>query len=381
MASLSSPLSSPLKIPSVKVSLIIPVFNGGKDFRACLASIASSRRHPYEVIVVADGDTDGSWQVAERFGAHVIRVAQSEGPAAARNRGAQAAQGDLLFFVDADVTLHPTTLEQVIAVFEQDPDVDALIGSYDDAPGARNFLSQYRNLLHHYTHQISSSQASTFWGACGAIRRSAFMAVGGFDARYRKPCIEDIELGYRLKRAGYQIRLCKQVQVKHLKRWRPWQMIQTDIFCRALPWTELLLRDRHPMNDLNLQVNNRLSVMCSFASVLAIAPALFYPWALGVSALALMLLFTLNFGIYNFFYHSRGARFTGQAMLWHWLFYVYSGGAYVLGMARHHLGVSQIPAPLTMSLGSGGEQAREGQSVGGRSGSSRSGDRRLISTR
>jgi glycosyltransferase involved in cell wall biosynthesis len=338
----------------LKVSLIIPVYNGGESFCRCLESIAASRQQPDEIIVVADGDTDGSWEVAERFGAHVIRVAQSEGPAAARNRGAQVARGDILFFVDADVTLHATTLERMMAVFEQDSSVDALIGSYDDAPGAGNFLSQYRNLLHHYTHQISSGEASTFWGACGAIRRPAFLSVGGFDARYRKPCIEDIELGYRLKRSGYRIRLCKTVQVKHLKCWRPVQMVQTDIFCRALPWTELLLRDRQPMNDLNLQANNRLSVICAFASVVAIATPLVYPWALGgalaVVMLALAVLFGLNLGIYRFFYRRRGVLFTLQAMIWHWFFYVYSGAAYALGTARHHLGASQIPAPLSSPL-------------------------------
>ncbi len=329
-----------------KVSIVIPVYNGGESFRRCLTSITASNQQPFEVIVVADGDTDGSWHVAETFGAHVIRVARSEGPAAARNRGAAVAQGDIIFFVDADVTLHPTTLERVGLVFQQKADVDALIGSYDDAPGARNFLSQYRKLLHHYTHQISSTEASPVWGACGAIRRSVFEAVGGFDARYSKPCIEDIELGYRLKRAGYRIRLCKSIQVKHLKRWQPVQMIKTDIFCRALPWTELLLRDRQPMNDLNLQVNNRLSVIFSFLSLFTMLIAWVQPWALGLSMASLLGLFALNFGIYTFFYRQRGAWFTGQAMAWHWLFYFYSGAAYGLGLARHFLGTTQIPAPL-----------------------------------
>jgi GT2 family glycosyltransferase len=149
----------------------------------------------------------------------VLKVPQAGGPAKARNLGAQASHGDILFFMDADVTLAPDTLEQVLAAFDTQPQIAALIGSYDDAPGAPNFLSQYKNLFHHYTHQRGCEEASTFWGACGAVRREVFSAVGGFDEAYRYPSIEDIELGYRLKRAGHSIHLCKQVQVKHLKRW------------------------------------------------------------------------------------------------------------------------------------------------------------------
>lgn len=71
--------------------------------------------------------------------------------------------------------------------------------------------------------------------------------MGGFDESYRKPSIEDIELGYRLKQAGLKIRLCKALQVKHLKRWEVVSLLRADFFYRALPWTELILRDRQFM--------------------------------------------------------------------------------------------------------------------------------------
>ncbi len=219
-----------MKVSSITISIVIPVYNGGESFSKCLASIRDSLSPMDEVIVVSDGDTDGSWEVAQAFGAKVFRLPTPGGPARARNVGAKAAQGDILFFVDADVTLHGDTLNLIEQQFEQSPELAALIGSYDDAPGAKNFLSQYKNLFHHYTHQMSSEVAFTFWGACGAIRRSVFQAIGGFDESYRKPCIEDIELGYRLKRAGYSIRLCKNIQVKHLKRWETISLLKAEIF-------------------------------------------------------------------------------------------------------------------------------------------------------
>ncbi|NBD17297.1 MAG: glycosyltransferase [Cyanobacteria bacterium] len=319
------------------ISIVIPVYNGGANFQRCLASVTDSLTSADEVIVVADGDTDGSWQVAEAFGAKVLQLPISGGPARARNIGAQTAQGNLLFFMDADVTLHPQTLGLVKQEFERTPNLAALIGSYDDEPGADNFLSQYKNLFHHYTHQMSSENASTFWGACGAIRRSVFEVVGGFDESYRHPCIEDIELGYRLKQMGYSIRLCKNIQVKHLKQWQLGTLLKAEIFHRALPWTELILRNRYLNADLNLNHTNRFSVVLIFALVLSLLSSCFVPRLFLLNIILVLILSYLNLDLYCFFYQKRGLRFTLQVIPWHWLYFLYGGASFVYQVFRYYL--------------------------------------------
>lgn len=328
-----------------KVSVIIPVYNGGEAFHHCLSSLKQSSRQPDEIIVVADGDTDGSWQVAESFGANVLRYSVAGGPARARNRGARAAKGDILLFIDADVAVHPDTIARVEDRFQHDAELAALIGSYDDEPGADNFLSQYKNLFHHYTHQISSEVASTFWGACGAIRRSIFQAIGGFDERYQKPCIEDIELGYRLRRAGYSIRLCKDIQVKHLKCWKPLSLVKAEVFYRALPWTELLLNEHQFNQDLNLSYANRLSVILVFVLVGSLPIVGLFPWLSGVIAVLALGLLALNWDLYRFFYTLRGGRFTLQVIPWHWFYFLYGGSAFAYGLLRHYLNRWHLPEP------------------------------------
>ncbi|HAA30816.1 MAG TPA: glycosyl transferase [Cyanobacteria bacterium UBA8553] len=320
----------------MKVSVIIPVYNGGASFYRCLSSLAEAFPKPTEIIVVADGDTDGSSELAKEFGARVFRLPVSQGPAKARNIGARAATGDILFFVDADVEIVPDTIDQVAKVFESDPDLAALIGSYDDKPGAANFLSQYRNLFHHYTHQTASEEASTFWGACGAIRRDVFLKVGGFDEGYRYPSVEDIELGYRLKREGYRIRLCKDLQVKHLKHWGPISLLRAEIFYRAIPWTELILRDRHFINDLNLSFSNRLSVALTFGLIGALFAALWLPGFLAVAGVLNVFLLAINAPVYRFFLDKRGFWFTLQVIPWHWLYFFYSGLAFLVGTVNYH---------------------------------------------
>ncbi len=322
---------------SCSLSVIIPVHNGGENFRKCLLSLANSDVVPAEVIVVADGDTDGSGDLAEAHGARVFRFSSAGGPARARNCGAKLAQGDILFFIDADVEVHPTTIGQVIAAFQSDRQLTALIGSYDDRPGDPGFLSQYRNLLHHYVHQTGRREAFTFWGACGAIQREAFQAVGGFDERYIRPCIEDIELGYRLRQAGYKIELHREIQVKHLKRWGAASMMWADVFYRAIPWATLILRAGKMDSDLNLQHSNRLSVVLAFGVLLGLVGAIWLPPFLVFAIAAFLGLIALNFSLYRFFQTKRGLLFCLCVIPWHWLFYFYSGVAFAIALGRYWL--------------------------------------------
>ncbi|MFX0204005.1 MAG: glycosyltransferase, partial [Candidatus Hodarchaeota archaeon] len=195
------------------VSVIIPAHNAGQHLDQCLRTISKASYTLYEVIVVDDGSKDDSAEIARRNGAKVLKLSSQLGPAAARNYGSKEAKGDILLFVDADVLIRKETIGRTVSDFNQHPEIAALFGSYDDSPTAKNFISQYKNLQHHFVHQHSNRDAVTFWAGCGAIRRKVFHDLGGFDQnRYPKPSIEDIELGYRMKRAGHRILLDKDLQ-------------------------------------------------------------------------------------------------------------------------------------------------------------------------
>jgi glycosyltransferase involved in cell wall biosynthesis len=122
-------------------SVIIPVHNGGSDFERCLDALDRSRFSDRELIVVDDGSTDRSAQLARLRGAEVISTDRPRGPGAARNLGAERASGEFLFFVDADCEVHPDSLDRAAAVLEAEPDLDALFGCYDDAPAAQRSRS------------------------------------------------------------------------------------------------------------------------------------------------------------------------------------------------------------------------------------------------
>jgi len=325
------------------LSVVIPVHNGGVNFRRCLASLSAVDPPPEEIIVVANGDTDGSCRVAEEAGVQVMRIPDACGPARARNLGACKAASDILFFVDADVTVSRDAVARVAGAFHQDPGLAALFGSYDDDPFETNFLSQYKNLFHHYVHGISSEEASTFWGACGAIRREVFLDMKGFDEGYHRPSIEDIELGYRLRRSGHRIRLLKDLHVKHLKHWGIRSLLHADFFCRALPWTRLILREGRMLDDMNLKMSSRLSVMCVFLLCAALAGAILLscfpgmeswgPGLLAAAALPAFMLLWLNRDVYRFFMNKRGLGFALMTIPWHWFYFLYGGLAFLIGYA------------------------------------------------
>jgi GT2 family glycosyltransferase len=331
----------------MRISIITPVHDGGEDFRACLAGLTACAPAADEIIVVADGGHDGSAALASAGGAKVIALPATVGPARARNIGAAAATGDVLLFIDADVVVPPGHVGRIAAHLRENPGIAAIIGSYDDAPGDPRFLSQYRNLLHHYVHQTSHEEASTFWCGCGAIRRAVFLEMDGFNGGFVDPSVEDIEFGYRLRRAGHRIRLAKDVQVTHLKRWTALRLIRTDVFARAAPWTRLIIRSHVLPNDLNVRTSSRASVALVFLLLAALFSAPWVPWGAAAVVPAALGLLALNAGFYRFLWRVKGPLFTMAAIPWHWVYYLCAGAGFLLGGIQEMLGWPAPAVPVT----------------------------------
>ena len=258
-----------------------------------------------------------------------------------RNRGAELATGDVLLFLDADVCVHSDTLQRMADRLDANPQLDALIGSYDDSPSSPDFLSQYRNLLHCFVHQTGNPRASTFWSGCGAIRRTVFLAEGGFDTRYEHADIEDVELGYRLRASGRRVALDRSALVCHLKQWNFVKMVETDVWHRGVPWTRLILESRSMPNDLNLGWSQRVSVAacCLSGAIAGLCIADPGIALLGFLICTLLTAITgiLNLGFFRFLLARRGPVFAFGAFPLQLFFFLYSGCSFALGAALHTL--------------------------------------------
>ncbi|REJ79529.1 MAG: glycosyltransferase [Acidobacteria bacterium] len=319
----------------------MPVYNGVGMIERCLDALNASDLKAHEIIVVDDCSTDDSAAVARERGAKVLKTPKNMGPAGARNLAAEQAVGSVLLFVDADVVVEKSTLRKFAARFDEDPALAALFGSYDDAPAETNFLSQFKNLQHHYVHQTSNQEASTFWAGLGGVRRDVYTKVGGFDCRkFEVPSIEDIELGVRLRAAGYRILLDREITAKHLKKWKFVNLLKTEVFSRAIPWSKLIVTSQGLINDLNLKTNDRLSAVLVALSLLLVPLSVVQPWLLIAFVFCIAGIAVLNRRILGFFLRKKGVLFALGAYAWHYLYFFYSGAAFGYCWLRYGLAPS-----------------------------------------
>ena len=317
--------------PAPSLSIVVPAYNAEREIAECLGALRAAAPPDAELIVVDDASTDETADVAKAAGATVIRLARNGGPGAARNHGVAHAAGDVILFVDADVVVAPDALGRVARTFADDPGLAALFGSYADRPRAPGLVSRYRNLLHHFVHHAGRAEASTFWAGLGAVRRAAFLAVGGFDAvRFPRPSIEDIELGVRLRRAGHRIRLDPMVQGTHLKRWTLASMVRVDVTRRALPWARLILETAQTPTDLNLSPSQRVTAALAGVAVLGLVLAPLRPApALAVALGALAGVAVLNRRFYALLWHRGGFPLLAAGFPLHVLYFLYSAATFV----------------------------------------------------
>ena len=162
-----------------RVSIVIPVFNGGSDLQKCLTALAASSYPVFECILVDDASTDGmTTRIAEAHEARVIQLNEQLGPARARNLGVEAAAGDLIFFVDADVLVQADTLEIAVKALESEtrflPDniYDALDG-FRGSTFAKEMLGEH---VHTKFAELKAGAADRCPRALGTrVKRSEIM--------------------------------------------------------------------------------------------------------------------------------------------------------------------------------------------------------------
>lgn len=339
----------------ISISVIVPAFNAAHYLAKSLPPLMRLFESGVvcEVIVVDDCSTEITTRSAiEESGAVYLSTPANGGPGFARNIAARSAKGELLWFVDADVVSNAPAALRIQAHFRH-PEVWAMFGSYDVNPPAKNFASQYKNLIHRYYHQQGRSEASTFWSGCGVVRKDRFVDLGGFDTeKFRKPSIEDIELGYRMRDAGGRIVLDPKFNCTHLKDWTLKEVVLTDVLKRALPWSRLLASRPDKTTDLNVSRAERIRAGVSglwMLSLMVMATGILWPASTSVFLLLTVCVAALNWRLVAYFAKLRGPTFALEAVLFHQVYYVYSALTFIYARLRPvpgtMRGVQRTPAP------------------------------------
>ena len=182
------------------VSVIIPVFNGERFLREAIQSVSGAVSDKYldvEIIIVDDGSTDGTASVAKSLPETVRYLRQTnQGPAAARNRGIENAQGSLIAFADADDLWPNDKLELQLPYLISDPRIDIVMGRIQQVrlPGTCNEQTRAED--------VGEPAFSVNLGSA-VVRKSVFERVGFFDETMRYS--EDVDWFMRAREAGAAI--------------------------------------------------------------------------------------------------------------------------------------------------------------------------------
>jgi glycosyltransferase involved in cell wall biosynthesis len=172
----------------VAVSVVVPVFDGEQTLADCLKSLQAQNipRSAYELIVVDDGSHDRSAELAESFGVHLIRQ-RNAGAAAARNSGLRAANAEWVAFTDADCVASRGWLKELLRASQTSPgDVICVagqtVGLASQSPAAR-----FVDLMGAFDAERHLAHPRYPFAPSGNVlyRRSALLAVGGYDPVYR----------------------------------------------------------------------------------------------------------------------------------------------------------------------------------------------------
>lgn len=206
------------------ISVIISALNEGMMLHQTLASLQYLCEHPFEVIVVDDGSTDGSCDKLARGLAFPLTLARVNriGIALARNYGASLAKGRILVFLDAHCFPNQGWLDNIAAIFSKHPRAILSAAILDPRlPSAIGAGAQLKDFLFRY--DWLKPKETDVWevpivpGGCLSVQRDDFMYLGKFDTM-RVFGLEDVEFSIRAWRSGFTLLATSQVMVRHLFR-------------------------------------------------------------------------------------------------------------------------------------------------------------------
>lgn len=307
------------------VSIIIPNYSGGATIERCLEAAFASRAADIEVIVVDDASEDDSLERIRRFPCRLVRMPGHGGAARARNAGARASRGEVLFFTDADCLLDPDAVAHAVETLGGGADV-AVGGTYTLSACEPGFFDRFQSAFIHYFESRRAPEADYLATHALAIASATFRSHSGF-AEQGMPILEDVEFSHRLRRSGCRLVMNPAVQARHIfgyslagslrnayRKTRYWT-------CYSLGNRDLLADSGTASRELKLDV-----VAWCLVAMLLVAGAAEGRWILAAAAV-LAANATAARGLLGAFRRAHGPGFATAAGLYYFLLYPAAVGA------------------------------------------------------
>jgi glycosyltransferase involved in cell wall biosynthesis len=196
------------------VSVVVPVYNGGRTISGTIQCLLNQSVAPREIIVVDDGSTDDTASVLKRFDGKIKIISKRNGgPASARNCGIKEAEAEFIAFTDSDCLPDREWLANLLSGFTDDKvaGVGGIVRGADSSA-----VSDYMDMVRYLDPaRAASGEVNYLVTANACFRRSVLMDVGLFNEQFLKPGAEDTELCIKIRARGYELSAVESALVLH----------------------------------------------------------------------------------------------------------------------------------------------------------------------
>ncbi|HEX20589.1 MAG TPA: glycosyltransferase [Acidiferrobacteraceae bacterium] len=316
------------------ISIIIPIHNGSKTIGSCLKAALASRYPDFEVIVVDDGSDDNSVDIIKNFPCKLIQLQKHAGASRARNIGASEAQGDILFFTDADCLLEEGTLAIACNALTLAGPKTVIGGTYTCIPYDNTFFSRFQSIF--INHFETKRAANPDYVATHAmiIHAESFRENSGFSEQFL-PIIEDVELSHRLRRHGYRLAINPEILVQHIFNFSLSKSL-LNALRKSMYWTIYSIRNKDLLVDSGTaSIELKTNVISYFLIAILLLVFLLVEQAilLPIIVLAIGVNVSVNWRLFQAFYRTGGCLFSIGASVYYLLLYPLAIGIGAIGGA------------------------------------------------
>lgn len=322
------------------ISVVIPNRNGARTIEKCLAAALASDYGSFEVVVVDDCSEDESLEIIKSFPCRLVKLPQHMGVSKARNQGALASRGELLFFTDNDCLLQKNTLSLVNSKYGQEKGI-VLGGTYTPIPHDPDFFSVFQSVF--INHFETKRQEPDYVAAHAmAIDAQAFRRSGGFIEDYFvgfAASVEDVEFSHRLRKAGYKLVMDPEIQVQHIFNFSLRRSLANAVK-KSKYWTMYSAGNRDLLQDsgaasVELKANVFLFLLQALVVLLAIGLEAGWPLAFGMPLVPLNLYFQRR--LIRDWFRTGGVGFGVLATLYYTTLYALAVGVGALKGVLNYL--------------------------------------------